>query len=263
MGATSSISIHRLGAKGLVVACASCVVGLALLILVFGLGPSSRRDSTTEEKNSLAKEDSKKSQSAWNVALGNVVVIAPELGFAVKGPKDAAIELSRISAKIEAQLLAVRDLYRAESEKNSNLMGGLFLQLALGSSGEVAQVKELGWRITDGDFRKAVVAEVGKWEFRDVVPEGTTINCPLLFVREGMEITTLIKWEKTLGLFDERTALNGASTRPIQEDKAAANGSPAARRVRKAVASVTRSPKQSQTESGPRDSEIGQLLDRF
>jgi len=76
-------------------------------------------------------------------------------------------------------------------------------------------------------------------------------------VREGMEITTLIKWEKTLGLFEEQNALNGANTRPIQET---ANGSPAARRVKN---SVTRSPKQPQAESRSRDSEIGQLLDRF
>jgi len=198
MGATSSTNMRRLGAKGFAVACASCALGLALMILLFGLGSNSQRDSTTEEKNSPIKENPKKPQPAWNVALGNVVVIASELGFEVRGPKNTKIELSRVNGRIEAQLLAVRELYRLESDKNANLMGGLFLQLTLGSGGEVASVKELGWRITDGDFRKAVVAEVAKWDFQDTAPEGTTINCPLLFVREGMEITTLVRWKRRL-----------------------------------------------------------------
>ena len=183
MEATSSTSVRRLGAKGFLVACASCAFGLALMILLFGLGSNPQGESVNEKKNPPAKEAAKKSQPAWNVALGNVVVIAPELGFDVKGPKNAKIELSRVNGRIESQLLAVRELYRLESDKNANLMGGLFLQLAVGSRGEVAQVKELGWRITNGDFRKAVVAEVAKWNFHDTAPENTTINCPLLFVR--------------------------------------------------------------------------------
>ena len=262
MGATSSTSMRRLGTKGFTVACASCGFGLALMILVFGLGSNSERDSMTEGKNSPVKEDPKRTQPAWNIALGNVVVIAPDLGFSIKGPKNAKIELSRVNGRIEAQLLPLRELYRLESDKNSNLMGGVFLQLTLGSAGEVARVKELGWRITDGDFRSAVVAEVAKWDFQDTAPEGTTINCPLLFVREGMEITTLVRWEKTLGLFEERTAVNDAADRPVQETQPPIN-TPPARRLKKPVASVTRPAKQSEPKHNLNDSEIGQALDAF
>jgi hypothetical protein len=219
MEATSSTSARRLGLKGFAVACASCAFGLALMILLFGLGSNPQGDSVTEKQNPPAKEAAKKSQPAWNVALGNVVVVAPELGFEVKSPKNVKAEPSRINGKIESQLLAVRDLYRVESGKNENLMGGLFLQLTIGPRGTVANVKELGWRITDGDFRKAVVAEVAKWDFQDTLPEGTTINCPLLFVREGMEITTLIRWEKTLGLFEERSAVSDAGNSQVEEIK--------------------------------------------
>ena len=260
MVATSSTNVRRLGAKGFAVAFASCAFGLVLMILVFGLGSNSQRDSMPEGKNSPAKENLKKIQPAWNIALGNVVVIAPDLGFSVKGPKNAKIELSRINGRIEAQLLPVRELYRLESDRNSNLMGGLFLQLTLGSAGEVAGVKELGWRITDGDFRKAVVAEVAKWDFQDTAPEGTTINCPLLFVREGMEITTLVRWEKTLGLFEERTAVNDDANRPVPETKPAVN-TPPARRPKKPVASVMRPAKQPEPKHNFSDSQIGQALD--
>ena len=52
--------------------------------------------------------------------------------------------------------------------------------------------------ITDVNFRKAVVTEVGKWYFADVVSEPLIVACPLLFVHEGMDITTLVQWEKAL-----------------------------------------------------------------
>ena len=263
MGATSSTSIRRLGAKGLAVACASCAFGLVVMILVFGLGSNSPRDAMTEATNSLAKEDPKKSQPAWNIALGNVVVIAPELGFEAQGPKNTKLELSRINSRMETQLLAVRELYRRESDKNANLMGGLFLQLTIGSGGGVARVQELGWRMTDSDFRKAVVTEVAKWDFQDTAPEGTTINCPLLFVREGMEITTLVRWEKTLGLFEERTAVNDTDSLPVQEGKPAPTLSPAPPRGKKTSASIPRPLKQSDPKHTVNDSKTGQALDAF
>src|SRR5215831_19376798 len=121
MEATSSTSVRRLGVKGFAVACATCAFGLALMILIFGLGSNPRGDSANEKKNLPANETLKKSQPAWNVALGNVVVMASELGFEVKSPKNVKAELSRINGKIESQLVAVRDLYRLESSKNENL----------------------------------------------------------------------------------------------------------------------------------------------
>jgi len=260
MEATSPTSARRLGAKGLAVACASCAFGLALMILLFGLGSNPQGDSANEKKNPPVKEAPKKSQPAWNVALGNVVVVAPELGFEVKSPQNVKPELSRINGKIESQLLAVRDLYRLESSKNENLMGGLFLQVTLGPRGTVANVKELGWRINDGDFRKAVVAEVAKWDFQDTLPEGTTINCPLLFVREGMEITTLIRWEKTLGLFEERTAISDAGNRQVEEIKPTSAAAVAPHRPKKPVTAATRPSKPARTAS---DSEDGPGLESF
>ena len=221
----------------------SCLVGVGLMILVFGLGPNGQNNSSTEKKTSPAKEIPKKAKPAWNLALGNVVVIAPELGLDIKGPKDSEIESPRVAAKVEMQLLPIRELYRAESEKNPSLMGGLLLQLTVGPSGEVTQAKELGSRISGDEFRKAVLAEAAKWEFQDLVPEGATINCPLLFVREGMDITTLISWEKTLGLAEDQAALNRASNRSVQESKSTAKGSAAEKRTKQATASSPPRPK--------------------
>jgi len=221
----------------------SCLVGVGLMILVFGLSPTSQNDSSTEVKTPPAKEIPKKAKPAWNLALGNVVVIAPELGLDIKGLKGSKIEFSRVTAKVETQLFPIRELYRAESEKNPTLMGGLLLQLTVGPSGEVAQAKELGSRISGDEFRKAVIAEAAKWEFQDIVPEGATINCPLLFVREGMDITTLITWEKTLGLAEDQAALNRAGNRFAQESNSTAKGSAAEKRAKQATAASAFRPK--------------------
>ena len=66
------------------------------------------------------------------------------------------------------------------------------------TAGQVAEVTVLSAQLKDKEFRKAVVAEAAKWNFSDIAPEGTVIDCPLLFVREGMDIATVMNWEKTL-----------------------------------------------------------------
>ena len=100
-------------------------------------------------------------------------------------------------------------------------MGGMLLQLSVNSSGEVTHVKELVSRITDSEFKKAVSAEVSKWTFPEIIPETTTINCPLLFVREGMDITTVVQWEKTLGQFTEKSVIAKMNAQAAQESQVA------------------------------------------
>jgi len=70
----------------------------------------------------------------------------------------------------------------------------------------------------------------------------------------------LVRWEKTLGLFEERTAVNDDANRPVPETKPAVN-TPPARRPKKPVASVMRPAKQSEPKHNFSDSQIGQALD--
>ncbi len=218
MEAISSFKLRDFGAKGIAVASTSCVISLTIMILAFGLNPSSE----VEPKNFPAKESDKTPAPGWNPALGNVVVIPADLGFSVKSSGETKIDPARIKTRIETQLMPLRILYRDESEKSPGLMGGLLLQLTLGASGEVVKVRELDSHIADEDFRQAVIAEAGKWEFNDAAPGGTTIDCPLLFVREGMDIKTVVRWEKTLGLFEKRAG----SASKNQELKVRSDGDP-------------------------------------
>ena len=183
---------------------------LALIVVALMMRPGEQADESPEP----SKEAAKKSQPTWNLALGNVVIVAPELGLTVKGAKNVKIDASRVATRIESQLGSLREFYRAESETHPSLMGGLLLELTLGPAGEVTQVKEISTRIANEEFRKSVIAAVKKWEFQDIETQGATILCPLLFVREGMDITTLVKWEKHLGSFDDKHLL-GAVSAPL------------------------------------------------
>jgi hypothetical protein len=157
------------------------------------------------------------------MALGDVVVVAPEMGFTVKADKeDGDVERSKFVARIESRLQNVRALYRQESEKDSALMGGIILRLNVSAMGDVTQVKEVASRIADGEFKKAVLAEASNWSFEDLVTDSVTILCPLLFVREGMDITTLVQWEKSLGAVEAKfTVAPAANTKLVPPAKAA------------------------------------------
>jgi len=177
------------------------------------------KTSTTEEESS-AKVQKKKTQRAWNIALGNVVVVAQDLGLNARDLKGGQVEEAKIAARLESQLLGLRDFYRQESERESTLMGGMLLQLTVGPSGDVTNVKELVTRITDGEFKKAVLAEASKWTFPEIITDSTTITCPILFVREGMDITTIVQWEKTLGQFSEKSAIAKMNAQVTQQSQA-------------------------------------------
>ena len=194
----SSENRRRSRSRRTVIALASFLFGLGLIVLALQIERNSD-DTEDAAENPVKQEQKKKAQPAWNIALGNVVVVAPDLGFAVKALKGGQVEESRIVARLESQLQGLREFYRQEGDKETNLMGGLLLQLTVTPAGEVTHVKELLSRIPDGEFKRAVLSEVLNWTFPDMLADTTTINCPLLFVREGMDITTVVQWEKTVG----------------------------------------------------------------
>jgi SH3 domain-containing protein len=194
--------INGLGNSRTVIALAGCAFGLGLIIVGLGVGSSSK-----ERVANAVKEESSRKLPTWNIALGDLVILARDMGFDVQAGKDALIDEAKIAGRIESQLQTLRDLYRQEISNNSALMGGVVLQLSINSSGEVTKVREIASRISDNDFRKAVIAAASTWSFDQVLSQESTITCPLLFVREGMDITTLIQWEKNLSQAGDKPAL--------------------------------------------------------
>ena len=220
MSASSEDRAARLSFK-IVIALSSCVFGLGLILYGFGAGIKSPKQEASAGANPSAEAPRKKPARAWNMALGDVVIVAQELGFSISPTKANTIEQSKVMARIDGQLQTLRELYRQEGEKNPGLMGNIVLQLNVGATGDVTQVKEISSRIPDGEFKKAILAEVSHWSFQQIIPESVTINCPLLFIREGMDITTLVQWERSLAqLEDKPTTGRGTNPgRPNQQAK--------------------------------------------
>lgn len=213
-----------MGTKG-IVGIGSCLLGLAIVYFGAGVGTESPKKEAAARASVTEREESIKPLRAMNFALDNMVFFAHELGFNVVNANDEAVSQSKIATRIENQLHNVRELYRVEIAKNPSLAGVILLQIEITPSGEVSQVRETSAKITDSEFKKAVIAEVAKWSFSDIVSETVKVNCPLLFVHQGMDITTLVRWEKATAAINEKSMVQPA---PIAKGAVRTAGSTAA-----------------------------------
>jgi len=190
----------------------AAAVGLAVVYFGLGIGTEGAKKEASARIDPAPSAQQRKPVHTMNLALGDMVFLAQDLGFSAAGPKGAIDEPNKIAARIEGQLQGIRELYRQEAAKNASLVGAMIVQLDVALSGEVTRVKEVSSRLGDEEFKKSVLGEASKWSFSEIVGEALTVTCPLLFVREGMDITTLVRWEKSLsGLADKGAAPNPKS----------------------------------------------------
>jgi len=193
-------------------------VGSGALFYGSGIGTEPARKAILSSPDNHAR----KPVLAMNLALGPMVFLARELDFIVKNSKGETLDDSRIAARLETQLQGLRDRYRREVAANPRLVGHLILQLAVNAAGEVSQVKEISSRLNDSEFRQIVAAEIAKWSFAEMVTEPVTMQVPFLFVEEGMDITTLVRWEGSLaGAAEKTVALPPSKSETVQSTKAA------------------------------------------
>lgn len=196
------------GFKGLIVVAVGAL-GLGAMYFSSGIGTeTSKKPAPPPDKHA------QKPVHTMNMALGPMVFLARDLGFTIKTAKGDKLDDSRIATRVETQLLGLRDLYRQEIAKNSKLVGSMILQFNVNPAGEVSQVKEVSGRINDAEFKKTVAAETGRWTFAALVAEPITVQCPLLFVQEGMDITTLVHWESLLTGVAENKVNATVTTKP-------------------------------------------------
>jgi hypothetical protein len=109
------------------------------------------------------------------------------------------------------QLLPIRELYQTEARKIKSW--AVFWCSSRWDIGKLRK-RKIKPRITGDEFHKAVIAEATKWEFQDVVPEGPL---PASIVREGMDITTLISWEKRWALPKAKPLSTAPATAPSRK----------------------------------------------
>lgn len=211
----------RAGSFGVKAAVVVVVSALGLGGMFYGSGIGTENS----KKSPLPPTDSHthKPVRAMNLALGPMVFLARELDFAVTNTKGEKLDDRRIAARVESQLQGIRNLYRVEIAKNPQLVGTLILQLSVNPAGQVNQVKEMTSRLNDAEFKQMVAGEAGKWSFADLVAEPVKVQTPLLFVKEGMDITTLVHWESWLaGAPEKLVAAPSAKPERTQQAKTAA-----------------------------------------
>ena len=197
------------GGKGLVVILVGAL-GLGALFYGSGIGTETSKSSALPAN----ANQSKKPVLAMNLALAPMVFFARQLDFAVKNTKGEKLDDRRIAARLEIQLQGLRDLYRREIVENPKLAGSMMLHVTVNAAGQVSQVKEIASRLNDSEFRRTVAAEAGNWTFAELISEPVTIQIPLLFVQEGMDITTLVRWESSVAVGSEKLASEPADGKP-------------------------------------------------
>ncbi len=199
---TNEATRHGILSKRGLLGITSCILGIGVVYFGFNLGQEPiKKDAAASAQPATEAPTRYRPVRAMNLALGNMVYFAHDLGFTVKTTNAENFDGGRIALRIENQLQDLRDIYRQQSVNDASLVGGMMLQFDIDRSGAVVQIKDVSSTITDLDFRRSVVGEVAKWSFNDIVSEPMTVTCPLLFVHEGMDITTLVQWEKALGHF--------------------------------------------------------------
>ncbi len=226
----------------------------AVVVGALGMGAifySSSVGTETSKKSPLPPADSQtiKPVRAMNIALGPMVFLARELNFTVTNTKGDKLDDSRIAARVESQLQGIRNLYRGEIAKNPKLVGSLNLQFNVTPAGQVSQVKEINSRLNDAEFKQTVAAEVGKWSFAELGSGPLTVQIPLLFVQEGMDITTLMHWESSLaGAPENLVAAPAAKPERAQQTKAAETAIPPSAVAKTAPAPEKTAPAKVKTE---------------
>lgn len=184
-------------------AVAGCAIFLGVAYVGFTVGAKSIKQDAAASVTPAATTRRTRPIRPMNVALGNMIYFPQDFGFAVITANNHRYESSMIAVKIENHLHDLREIYRQESARNPSLVGAMKVQFNIGTGGEVTQVKEISSTVADANFRNSVLADMAKWSFVDVVAEPLSVTCPLLFVREGMDIATLVDWERALGRFGD------------------------------------------------------------
>ncbi|MDZ4343081.1 MAG: AgmX/PglI C-terminal domain-containing protein, partial [Candidatus Binatia bacterium] len=129
------------------------------------------------------------------------VIAAEELGLKVsgEGAADKNRSASLLSDNINAELDSLRSLYQQQLRANPGLMGSITLQLTVVQTGQVTKVEELASQIKDEGFRKSVAEEVRAWRFAETTLGVVKVDCPLLFIPPGIDVTSIVKWERSIG----------------------------------------------------------------
>jgi len=128
------------------------------------------------------------------------VLASKELGMSVSGK--GADEPSRSLEVLEQQVLAflpqLQEVYDHGRELDPNLMGSLDVNLTIEPGGQVSDLRFPVRRVFNDRLVSAVFDQMRAWTFPPA-GEQVQLRCRLLFVPPGLDLASVMTWEKQLG----------------------------------------------------------------
>ena len=84
-------------------------------------------------------------------------------------------------------------------------MGSLLIAMQVDANGNVIKAEEKASRLTDAAFSEVILGEARKWKFPRFNGETAEFIVPLVFVPQGMDPRTIVRWERALTVSDVET----------------------------------------------------------
>jgi hypothetical protein len=126
--------------------------------------------------------------------------VSKELGMTVTGKGSS--EPSRSVKVLEQQLLAflpqIQEVYDHEREQDPNLMGTMDVSLTIEPTGHVSDLRFPARRVSNERLVSAVFDRMRAWGFPPA-EEQVQLRYRLLFVPPGVDVASILTWEKQLG----------------------------------------------------------------
>jgi hypothetical protein len=154
-----------------------------------------------------------------HVSNRSAVLAVDTFGLTIR-TKNGSVATRELFEQAAVEHLArLHHTYSRWADSNRDLMGSLLLKLTVNETGAVVGVDPVAAHVTSGSFTKTVMADVRKWKFPQGGMEGAEITVPLLFVPKGLDVDTVVQWERKVRSAEEaKTSALGprvAGTAPI------------------------------------------------
>jgi hypothetical protein len=166
---------------------AACVI--VLIALPVGV-------TTISEENIVAQIPLLQALGYQLLANHSAVLAVDATGLVVQAPNMTSTSLEPFENITMNRLANLHRTYSRWAADNEDVIGTLTVKLHVDKAGHVAVVEPLASRLSNADFTRVVLSEIGRWTFPASNVEPVEITIPLLFVPKGMEPSTVVQWER-------------------------------------------------------------------
>jgi hypothetical protein len=149
----------------------------------------------------------------------SAVLAVDTFGLTIRAKNGSVATRELFEQAAVEHLARLHHTYSRWADRNRDVMGSLLLKLTVDETGTVVGVQPVASHVANASFAKTVMADVRNWKFPQGGVEATEITVPLLFVPKGLDVDTVVQWERKVRSAEEaKTSALGprvAGTAPI------------------------------------------------